>query len=115
MNEAETCRTLVRPKLEAAGGLAVGERFYREQMHVTAGRVVLAGSTAKRLQKKIPDYLLYFRRDMPLVVVEAKSHVKTAANGLQQAKEYDKLLGLNFAYSTNGAARIALRQLKRAP
>jgi len=102
MNEAETCRTMVRPKLEAAGWLANGTRFYREQMHVTAGRVVLAGSTAKRLQKKIPDYLLYFRRDMPLAVVEAKSNVKPAANGLQQAKEYANLLGLKFAYSTNG-------------
>jgi type I restriction enzyme, R subunit len=102
MNEAETCRTLVRPKLEAAGWLANGERFYREQMHVTAGRVILAGCTAKRLQKKIPDYLLYFRRDVPLAVVEAKSNVKPAGNGLQQAKEYAKLLGLKFAYSTHG-------------
>lgn len=43
MNEAETCRTLVRPKLEAAGWLANGERHYREQLHITNGRVVLAG------------------------------------------------------------------------
>ncbi|MCI0705509.1 MAG: type I restriction enzyme HsdR N-terminal domain-containing protein [Planctomycetia bacterium] len=97
---------MVRPKLEAAGWLAGGERFYREQLHVTAGRVVLASSTAKRLQTKIPDYLLYFRRDMPLAVVEAKSNVKPAGNGLQQAKEYAKLLALKFAYSTNGTEII---------
>ncbi|MBM3982560.1 MAG: DEAD/DEAH box helicase [Planctomycetes bacterium] len=106
MNEAETCRTMVRPRLEAAGWLAVGDRFYREQTHVTAGRVILAGSTAKRLQKKIPDYLLYFRREMPLAVVEAKSNAKPAANGLQQAKEYAKLLDLKFAYATNGTEII---------
>ena len=62
MNEAKTCRTMVRPKLEAAGWLANGERFYREQLYVTAGRVILAGCTAKRLQKKIPDYILFFSR-----------------------------------------------------
>lgn len=106
MNEAETCRTLVRPKLEAAGWLANGERFYREQMHVTAGRVILAGSTARRLQQKIPDYLLYFRRDVPLAVVEAKSNTKPAGNGLQQAKEYARLLDLKFAYATNGTEII---------
>ena len=37
MNEAETCRTLVRPKLEAAGWEANGERHYREQIGITAG------------------------------------------------------------------------------
>ena len=38
MNEAETCRTMVRPRLEAAGWLANGERHYREQLHITAVR-----------------------------------------------------------------------------
>ncbi len=38
VNEAETCRSLVRPKLRTVG-LPAAERasFYREQMHVTAG------------------------------------------------------------------------------
>ena len=35
MNEAETCRTMVRPKLETVGWLANGERFYREQVGVS--------------------------------------------------------------------------------
>jgi type I restriction enzyme, R subunit len=65
MNEAETCRTMVRPKLEAAGWLANGERHYREQLHITAGRVVLAGGKPKRQKHKIPDFLLYFTRDLP--------------------------------------------------
>lgn len=55
MNEAETCRTMVRPKLETVGWLANGERFYREQMNVTNGRIVLAGGKPKRQKKKIPD------------------------------------------------------------
>ncbi len=97
---------MVRPKLEAAGWLANGERHYREQLHITAGRVVLAGGTAKRRQTKIPDYLLYFRRDVPLGVVEAKSNLLPAGNGLQQAKDYAKLLELKFAYSTSGTEII---------
>jgi hypothetical protein len=65
--------------------------------------VILAGCTAKRLQKKIPDYLRYFRHDVPLAVVEAKSNIKPAGNGLPQAKEYAELLGLKFADSTGAA------------
>jgi hypothetical protein len=49
MNEAETCRTLVRPKLEAAGWEANGERHYREQIGITAGRIVITGGNARRL------------------------------------------------------------------
>jgi len=81
MNEAETCRTMVRPRLETAGWLANGERFYREQMHVTNGRIVLAGGKPKR-QKKNPDFLLHFTRDILLAVVEAKSNQHPASKGL---------------------------------
>jgi type I restriction enzyme R subunit len=48
------------------------------------------------------DYLLRYRRDFCLAVVEAKAAYKSAADGLQQAKEYAEILGLKFAYATNG-------------
>jgi type I restriction enzyme, R subunit len=102
MNEAETCRTMVRPKLETAGWEANGERHYREQLHITAGRIVLAGGKPKRQKRKIPDFLLFFTRDVNLAVVEAKSDIRPVADGLQQAKEYAEILGLYFAYATNG-------------
>jgi type I restriction enzyme R subunit len=40
--------------------------------------------------------------DQPIAVVEAKPEYKTASDGLQQAKDYAEILGLKFAYSTNG-------------
>ena len=43
-----------------------------------------------------------YRRDFTLAVVEAKAAYKTAAAGLQQAKNYAEMLGLKFAYATNG-------------
>ncbi|HUR54408.1 MAG TPA: hypothetical protein VMZ71_09770 [Gemmataceae bacterium] len=72
MNEAETCRTLVRPRLEAGGWEANGERHYREQIAITDGRVLVASGKPKRLERKVPDFLLYFTRDVLLGVVEAK-------------------------------------------
>ncbi|VTR92761.1 dead deah box helicase : EcoEI R domain protein OS=Xanthobacter autotrophicus (strain ATCC BAA-1158 / Py2) GN=Xaut_0785 PE=4 SV=1: ResIII: Helicase_C: EcoEI_R_C [Gemmata massiliana] len=106
MNEAETCRTLVRPKLETAGWEANGDTFYREQIGITAGRIVLPGGKPRRLKKKIPDFLLYFTRDVLLAVVEAKSNIRPAGDGLQQAKDYAQILGLYFAFATNGTKVI---------
>jgi type I restriction enzyme, R subunit len=97
VNEAETCRTKVRPKLEAAGWEANGERHFREQIPITAGRILLAAGKPKRQKKKVPDFLLCFTRDVPLAVVEAKSDAKPAADGFQQAKDCAQILGLKFA------------------
>jgi len=57
-------------------------------------------------RKSAPDYLLRYRRDFPIAVVEAKAAYRTSGDGLQQAKEYAEILGLKFAYATNGHSII---------
>ncbi|HEY1381775.1 MAG TPA: DEAD/DEAH box helicase family protein [Gemmataceae bacterium] len=102
MNEAETCRQLVRPKLEAAGWDAP-PHLYSEQAYFTDGRIVAPVAVRPRRRKrKFADFLLRYTRDVPLAVVEAKSDTRPAGDGLQQAKEYADILGLRFAYATNG-------------
>jgi type I restriction enzyme R subunit len=64
--------------------------------------IVIAGKRPLRRPQKRADYLLRFRRDFPIAVVEAKAAFKKPGDGLQQAKEYAQILGLKFAYSTNG-------------
>ena len=61
----------------------------------------LAGK-ARRGKQKRADYLLRYSPDLPIAVVEAKAHYKQAAEGLQQAMDYAEILGLRFAYATNG-------------
>jgi type I restriction enzyme R subunit len=51
---------------------------------------------------KRADYLLRYTRDVFLAVVEAKASYKNPSDGLQQAKDYAQILGLKWAYSTNG-------------
>ncbi len=99
--EADTCRKFVVPKLRAAGW---DEEPYSiaEQRTITDGRIVPVGKTFIRRPPKRVDYLLRYRRDFPLAVVEAKTEYATAAQGLQQAKQYAEMLGLKFAYATNG-------------
>jgi type I restriction enzyme R subunit len=103
LNEADTCRTYVLPKLYNA---AWEDTQISEQKSFTDGRIMLVGNRAVRRPQKRADYLLRYRRDFPIAVVEAKAVYRTAGDGLQQAKEYAQILGLKFAYATNGHAII---------
>jgi type I restriction enzyme R subunit len=99
--EADTCRKFVVPKLQAAGW-DTDPHSIGEQRSFTDGRIVVRGSKAERKKTKRADYLLRYTRDFPIAVTEAKAEYKKAADGLQQAKEYAGILGLKFAYATNG-------------
>jgi type I restriction enzyme R subunit len=100
-NEADTCRRLVVPKLQQAGWDDEPHRL-SEQVTFTDGRIVVAGTRTSRRPGKRADYLLRYRPDMTLGVVEAKASYLTPGDGLQQAKDYAEVLGLSFAYATNG-------------
>ena len=103
MNEADTCRTYVVPKLQAVGwdnapySLAE-QRFFTNPK----GRIRIVGGKILRGKPKRADYLLGYRRDFLIAVVEAKADYKSPGTGLAQAREYAEILGLKFAYSTNG-------------
>jgi type I restriction enzyme R subunit len=99
ITEADTCRKYVLPILYDAGWT---DDQIREQKTFTGGRIVVLDKGYKRRQQKRADYLLHYRRDYMIAVVEAKSAYKNAGDGIQQAKEYAQTLGLKFAYSTNG-------------
>lgn len=100
-SEADTCRKFVVPLLQAAGWDAEPHSI-AEQRTITDGRIVPVGKGFIRKPPKRVDYLLRYRRDFPLAVVEAKAVYKHAADGLQQAKQYAEMLGLKFAFATNG-------------
>jgi type I restriction enzyme, R subunit len=105
MTEADTCRKYVVPLLQAAGWDDEPHSI-AEQRFFTDGRIVPHGHTARRRPGKRADYLLRYTRDFPLAVVEAKAGYKKPADGLQQAKDYAVILGLPFAYATNGEAIV---------
>ena len=107
MNEADTCREFVTPKLVEAGWGAA-ESVIGEQHSFTNGRIIVAGGKVRRGKQRRADYLLYYRRDFPLAVVEAKELGLPAETGVQQARDYAEMLGLKFAYATNGRRIIEI-------
>ncbi|MBI2993620.1 MAG: DEAD/DEAH box helicase family protein [Gammaproteobacteria bacterium] len=97
--EADTCRKYVLPKLYAAGW---NDDQISEQRTFTDGRIMVAATRVWRRPQKRADYLLRYRPNFMIAVVEAKASHKKPADGLQQAMEYAQFLDLKFAYSTNG-------------
>ncbi len=100
-NEADTCRRYVVPRLQAAGWDDDPHRI-NEQVTFTDGRIIVAGRRGRRRPGKRADYILRYRADLALAVVEAKPSYAAPGDGLQQAKDYAEILGFKFAYSTNG-------------
>jgi len=105
MNEADTCRKYVVPRLIAAGWDNSPHSF-TEQRTFTDGRIIPIGNKIRRGKQKRADYLLRYTRDFPVAVVEAKADYKSPSDGLQQAKDYAQTLDLKFAYSTNGTGIV---------
>lgn len=98
-SEADTCRKEVLPKLYASDWT---DDLILEQRTFTDGKIIVIGRKAKRKKAKRFDYLLRYSQNFPIAIVEAKKKYKLAADGIQQAKDYAQILGLKFAYSTNG-------------
>ena len=100
-NEADTCRKYIVPILQAAGWDNEPHSI-AEQRTITDGRIIPVGKGFVRKPPKRVDYLLRYARDFPLAVVEAKASYRTAADAVQQARAYAEMLGVKFAYATNG-------------
>jgi len=98
-SEADTCRKDVLPKIYASHWK---DDQILEQRYFTDGKIVVVGRKAKRKKAKRFDYLLRYSQNFPIAIIEAKARYKEAAEGIQQAKTYAQMLGIKFAYSTNG-------------
>jgi type I restriction enzyme R subunit len=102
LSERDICTKFITPALEAAGWDK--QRQLREEVNLTAGRVVVRGNKGARDTKTIrrADYVLYFKPNQPLAVVEAKDNKHTVRDGIQQALDYADMLDVPFAFSSNG-------------
>jgi len=99
MNEEETRNRNIRPAIVNAGW---ADHQIREEYPYTMGRIHVSGRTAKRGEKKRVDFLLEYRPNLPLALVEAKSSQKDLGTGMQQALGYAEALDIPFVFSANG-------------
>lgn len=75
-----------------------------EEHYFTRGRVIVHGKTVSRGKAKKADYILFYKPNVPLAIIEAKDNNHSVGAGMQQALEYSEILDVPFAYSSNGDA-----------
>ena len=105
LTEQEIRTRHITPAIVQHGGWDLHTQV-REEVLLRAGRIDVRGTVASRNTKSraFADYVLYLRPNIPLAVVEAKDNRNSVGAGMQQALRYAELLGVPFAYSSNGDA-----------
>ena len=78
----------------------------REEVSFTKGRIIVRGKLVARGKAKRADYLLYFKPNVPLAIIEAKDNSHSVGDGMQQALDYAETLNVPFAFSSNGAGFV---------
>ena len=99
-SEADIRELYINPAIARAGWDIRTQ--VRREVHLTKGRVMVRGKMAWRGESKYADYILYYKPELPLAVIEAKDDQHAIGGGMQQALEYAELMNVPFAFSSNG-------------
>jgi len=86
LSERDICTKYITPALRQAGWDELTQ--LREEVSFTKGRIIVRGQMVKRGKAKRADYVLYFKPNIPLAVIEAKDNHCSVGDGLQQALDY---------------------------
>ncbi len=102
LTERDICTKFITPSLVLAGWDV--ESQIREEVSFTDGRIYVRGKLHARGAKKRADYILYYKPNIPMAVIEAKDNNHTPSAGIQQALGYAEILDIPFVFSSNGDA-----------
>lgn len=104
LSEADVISKYILPAVEKAGWNSMEQ--IRQEVKLRDGKVIVRGQMGVRKTVKSADIVLYYKPNIPLAVIEAKSNKHGVDKGMQQALDYAKLLDVPFTFSSNGDAFI---------
>src|SRR5271165_3372526 len=100
LSERDICTKFITPALRQAGWDEMLQ--IREEFSFTKGRIIVRGKLVTRGQAKRADYILCFKPNIPLALIEAKDNSHSVGDGLQQGLDYAATLDIPFVFSSNG-------------
>ena len=100
LSERDICTKFITPALER-GGWDIDTQV-REEFPLTDGRIIVRGRLHTRAKNKRADYVLFYKPNIPIAVIEAKDNNHSLGDGMQQALGYADLLQVPFVFSSNG-------------
>src|SRR6266446_10934498 len=100
LSERDICSKFITPALRNAGWDEMLQ--IREEVSFTKGRIIVRGKLVSRGRAKRADYVLYFKPNIPLALIEAKDNSHSVGDGMQQGLDYAATLDIPFVFSSNG-------------
>src|SRR5918997_6712219 len=97
LSERDICTKFITPALRRAGWDEMLQ--IREEVGFTKGRIIVRGKLVTRGQAKRADYILYFKPNIPIALIEAKDNNNPVGGGIQQAIKYAAILDIPFVFS----------------
>jgi len=100
LSERDICTKFITPALESSGWDKQIQIL--EEVSFTDGKIYVRGKFTVRGTRKRADYILYYKPNIPIAIIEAKDNKHSVGSGIQQALEYAKILDIPCVFSSNG-------------
>src|ERR1700736_2898506 len=100
LSERDICTKFISPAVKRAGWDEMTQM--REEVSFTKGRIIVRGKLVTRGKAKRADYILYYKSNIPIAIIEAKDNNHSIGSGMQQALDYAVTLNIPFVFSSNG-------------
>jgi len=100
LSERDICTQFILPALKKASWDIATQ--VREEVPFTDGRIYVKGNKTTRGKKKRADFILYYKPNIPIAIIEAKSNKMSVNAGIQQGIEYSNILDIPVVFSSNG-------------
>jgi type I restriction enzyme R subunit len=100
LSERDICTKFISPAVLRAGWDFLSQ--VREEVHFTKGRINVRGKMVSRGKDKFADYILYYKPNIPIALIEAKNNNLPIGGGMQQGLGYGETLDIPFVFSSNG-------------
>ena len=100
LSERDICTKFITPALEKAGWDK--QLQVLEEVSFTDGKIYVRGKITARGARKRADYILYYKPNIPVAIIEAKDNNHSLRAGIQQALDYAQILDIPCVFSSNG-------------
>ena len=100
LSERDICTKFITPALRQVGWDEMAQ--IREEVSFTKGRIIVRGKLVSRGKGKRADYILYYKPNIPIALIEAKDNTHAIGDGMQQGLDYAETLNIPFVFSSNG-------------
>ncbi len=100
LSERDICTKFITPAVEKSGWNRLTQLL--EEVSFTDGKIYVRGKLTARGNQKRADYILYYKPNIPIAIIEAKDNKHSVRAGIQQALDYAQILDIPCIFSSNG-------------